>query len=134
LQGQPVETSLRTVQRRFLQATGLTHNSIYQIQRARYATTLLKQGTPILDTVHAAGYFDQPHMTRSLKQFIGLTPAQIGDPGRSERLSFLYKTSSFGAGTIPLPKDEYEENNRVRIPDAGWRDGSAGKMVLPISE
>ncbi|HET9911306.1 MAG TPA: AraC family transcriptional regulator [Anaerolineales bacterium] len=91
LQGQAVDMSLRTVQRRFLGATGLTNNTIYQINRAQYATTLLKQGVAILDTVHQAGYFDQPHLTRSLKQFIGLTPAQITDPERTERLSFLYK-------------------------------------------
>lgn len=91
LQRQAVDMSLRTVQRRFLQATGLTNNTIYQINRAQYATTLLKQGISILDTVYQAGYFDQPHLTRSLKQFIGLTPAQITDPERTERLSFLYK-------------------------------------------
>jgi AraC-like DNA-binding protein len=91
LQGQPVDISLRTVQRRFLQATGLTNNTVYQINRAQYATTLLKQGVAILDTVHQAGYFDQPHLTRSLKHFIGLTPAQIIDQRRTERLSFLYK-------------------------------------------
>jgi len=91
LQGQPVDMSLRTVQRRFLQATGLTNNTIYQINRAQQAATLLKQGCSILDTVHQAGYFDQPHLTRSLKQFIGLTPAQIIDEDRTERLSFLYK-------------------------------------------
>lgn len=91
LQGRPVHTSLRTVQRRFLQATGLTNNTIHQIHRAQYAATLLKQGTSILDTVHQAGYFDQPHLTRALKQFVGLTPAQVIDQNRLERLSFLYK-------------------------------------------
>jgi AraC-like DNA-binding protein len=91
LQGQPVEISLRTVQRRFLQATGLTHNSIHQINRAQYATSLLKQDMSIIDTVYEAGYFDQPHLTRSLKHYIGLTPAQIVDSKRLERLSFLYK-------------------------------------------
>lgn len=91
LQGHPVDMSLRTVQRRFLQATGLTHNSIHQINRARYATALLKQGTSILDAVFEGGYFDQPHLTRALKHYIGLTPAQIIDSSRSERLSFLYK-------------------------------------------
>jgi AraC-like DNA-binding protein len=91
LQGQTVDMSLRTVQRRFAQATGLTNNTIYQINRAQHATTLLKQGVSILDTVDRAGYFDQPHLTRSLKQYIGLTPAQIIDEGRAERLSFLYK-------------------------------------------
>ena len=91
LQAQPVDMSLRTVQRRFLKATGLTHNTIYQISRAQYATTLLKRGVSILETIDQAGYFDQPHLTRSLKQFIGLTPAQIIDQSRPERLSFLYK-------------------------------------------
>lgn len=90
LQGRLVDTSLRTVQRRFLQATGLTQNTIFQIQRARYATALLKQGVSILDTVEQAGYFDQPHLTRSLKHMIGLTPAQIMSKSRSERLSFLF--------------------------------------------
>ena len=91
LQGRPVDMSLRTVQRRFLQATGLTNNTLYQINRAQYAANLLKHGVSILDTVDQAGYFDQPHLTRSLKQFIGLTPAQMISADRPERLSFLYK-------------------------------------------
>ncbi len=91
LRGQPVELSLRTVQRRFLQATGLTHSTIAQINRALFATSLLKGGTPILNAVFELGYFDQPHLTRALKHYIGLTPAQIIDSDRSERLSFLYK-------------------------------------------
>jgi AraC-like DNA-binding protein len=134
LKGHPVEMSLRTVQRRFLQATGLTHNTLYQIQRARYAVTLLKQGISILAAVHEAGYFDQPHLTRALKQFVGLTPAQIVEPGRPEPLSFLYKTTSFDPVTMPQSKDEYEKNNRIRVPGTGWRYGGAGKMVLPVSE
>ncbi|HUH96266.1 MAG TPA: AraC family transcriptional regulator [Anaerolineales bacterium] len=100
LRGEPVDLSVRTAQRRFLRATGLTRNTLYQIERARYATVLLKQGASILDTVAQAGYFDQPHLTRSLKHFIGLTPAQISHPGRTESLSFLYKTASFEPATI----------------------------------
>jgi AraC-like DNA-binding protein len=93
LEGQRPELSLRSAQRHFLQATGVTHSTIRQIERARYATNLLKQGVSILDTVHQAGYFDQAHLTRSLKYFTGQTPAQII---RSEtQLSFLYKTSFF---------------------------------------
>jgi AraC-like DNA-binding protein len=71
------EISSRTVRHRFLQATGQTQKHIRQYERAQRAATLLRQGLPILDTVFAAGYFDQPHMTRSLKQFLGYTPAQI---------------------------------------------------------
>jgi AraC-like DNA-binding protein len=77
LEGQPLDLSIRTLQYRFLQATGLTQNTIRQIERARRAMTLLQQGTPILDTVFETGYFDQPHMTRALKQYVGQTPAQI---------------------------------------------------------
>jgi hypothetical protein len=69
--------SLRTVQYRVLRSTGLSQRTIRQIERARYATTLLKQGMSIFDTVYEAGYSDQPHLTRSLKHFIGLTPAEI---------------------------------------------------------
>ena len=91
LRVQPVDLSLRTVQRRFVQTTGLPQNTLYQISRAQYATILLKQGLSILETIGQAGYFDQPHLTRALKQYIGLTPAQVADPNRTERLSFLYK-------------------------------------------
>jgi AraC-like DNA-binding protein len=38
---------------------------------------LLEQGVSLLDTAYQAGYADQSHMTRSLKHFIGHTPAQI---------------------------------------------------------
>jgi AraC-like DNA-binding protein len=69
--------SVRHIQRRFLQSTGLTYNAIRQIKRARYAASLLEQGASILDAVYEAGYSDQPHLTRSLKHFIGQTPAQI---------------------------------------------------------
>lgn len=94
LQGQPVSASLRTVQRRFLQATGVTHGTLLQIQRARLATNLLKQGVSILDAVDMAGYADQPHMTRALKHLIGQTPAQIISERRTP-LSFLFKTLPF---------------------------------------
>ena len=77
LQGQAKAMSLRAMQRRFLRITGLTQRSLYQIERAQYAATLLKQGVSILDAVHTAGYVDQPHMTKSLKHLIGQTPAQI---------------------------------------------------------
>jgi hypothetical protein len=85
--------SMRSVQRHFLQATGMTHSTFRQIERARYATNLLKQGVSILDAAHEAGFFDQAHLTRSLKRLIGQTPAKI--IGQQEQLSFLYKTARF---------------------------------------
>ena len=38
---------------------------------------MLQAGEPILTVVHEAGYFDQPHLTRSLKLFAGQTPAEV---------------------------------------------------------
>jgi AraC-like DNA-binding protein len=95
LQGQLKDLSLRSVQRRFVQSTGITHATIRQIERARYATLLLKQGASIIETILEAGYFDQAHLTRSMNYFIGQTPAQILQQSRPEQLSFLYKTRLF---------------------------------------
>jgi AraC-like DNA-binding protein len=78
----------RTEQRRLLRATGLTRGAIHQIERARRAVCLLRQGRPILDVVHETGYYDQAHLTRSLQRFVGQSPARVVQ-GR-EQLSLLY--------------------------------------------
>jgi AraC-like DNA-binding protein len=78
---QPLVMSLRTVRRRFVLATGLPHKTIVQIERAKQATALLEQGVSLIDTAYQAGYADQSHMTRSLKHFIGYTPALIARAG-----------------------------------------------------
>lgn len=77
LRGRSLDLSPRTVRHRFLQATGLTQTHIYQIERAKRAQAILQQGIPILDAVEELGYYDQPHLTRSLKQWVGHTPAQL---------------------------------------------------------
>jgi AraC-like DNA-binding protein len=84
--------SLRSTQRHFLRATGITCSTWRQIERARHATQLLREGVSILDTVELAGYFDQPHLTRSLMRRMGQTPTQIIQ--RHQQLSFLYKTEA----------------------------------------
>jgi len=94
LQGEPQELSPRSIQRRFLQATGLTQSSIRQIERARRATMFLQQGVSILDTVQLAGYSDQAHLTRALKYLIGKTPTQIINKSEPEQMSLLFKTES----------------------------------------
>ena len=92
LRGEPQELSPRSIQRRFVQATGLTQGSIRKIERARQATMLLQQGVSILDTVEQAGYSDQAHLTRALKSMIGKTPAQIIHKSEPEQMSLLFKT------------------------------------------
>jgi AraC-like DNA-binding protein len=73
----PRQTSARTVRHRFLQATGLSQKHIQQMHRAQQAAELLRQGVPIVETALELGYYDQPHLTKSLKQFMGYTPAQM---------------------------------------------------------
>jgi AraC-like DNA-binding protein len=77
MQDNLLDLSPRALQYRFRRATGLTHKTVQQIQRARQAATLLEQGYPILDTASQLGYFDQSHLTNSLRRYIGQTPAQI---------------------------------------------------------
>ena len=111
----PPKLPLRSAQRHFLRATGITHRTLRQIERARHAAMLLEQGVSILDTVHQAGYFDQPHLTRSLKALIGVTPAEIARG--SLQLSFLYNTT-------PL-RPLYDAGGRS-IHDRITNDGSTG--------
>jgi AraC-like DNA-binding protein len=92
LQGQLKNVSIRTARRHFLRTTGLSQRTIRQIERARYATVLLREGMPILDVIYEAGYYDQPQLTRALKYYIGQTPNQIMQENGSEQLSLLYKT------------------------------------------
>jgi hypothetical protein len=49
-----------------------------------------------------AGYFDQPHLTRSLNAFVGATPIEIGRG--THQLSFLYNT--------PPPPPLYDAHGR----------------------
>lgn len=94
LEGERKLGSTRTAQRHFLQSTGITRNAYRQIERARFAARLLQQGASIQDVVAEAGFFDQAHLTRSLRRLIGDTPARLRR--HEHQLSFLYNTA-------PLP-------------------------------
>jgi Helix-turn-helix domain len=90
LEGDESAISLRSVQRHFRRATGMSHNALRQIERARRATQLLLDGLAPADVSVETGYFDQAHLTRSLRHLVGVTPARIAR--RERQLSFLYKT------------------------------------------
>jgi hypothetical protein len=92
LAGGSPDVSERTVQRRFVAVTGLTRGAIRQIDRARQAAVLIQDGVPTHDVIHRLGYFDQPHLARSLTRYVGRTATQLGAREPSEPLSLLYKT------------------------------------------
>ncbi|MFI5531280.1 helix-turn-helix domain-containing protein [Kitasatospora sp. NPDC051853] len=94
LDGTAPAVSERTLQRRFVAATGLTQGAVRQIHRAREAAVLIQEGVPAQDVVHLLGYFDQPHLARSLKRYVGRTATQLSAPDAAEPLSLLYKPSS----------------------------------------
>ena len=67
----------RTLERRFRAATGLTQGAVRQIERAREAAHLLAAGKAATDVVASVGYFDQPHLARALRRYIGRTATQL---------------------------------------------------------
>jgi len=71
----------RTAQSRFVRAVGLSRRKLQLIERARHAARLLRAGASIADVVSGAGYYDQPHLTRVLRQLIGHTPAELARGG-----------------------------------------------------
>ena len=77
LEGRPQVLSPRTLRHRFSRATGLSQSRVLGIERAGRTAALLRRGVSISDAVHEEGYFDQPHLTRSLKRWVGHTPAEI---------------------------------------------------------
>ncbi|MGK3952898.1 helix-turn-helix domain-containing protein [Microbacterium sp. I2] len=92
--GEIARVGARSVQRRVASATGLTAGAIRQIERARRAALLLGEGVPTARVVHTLGFYDQPHLARSLQRFIGRTATQLQNPAPDDALSLLYKTES----------------------------------------
>ena len=87
-QGEGLRAATRTIQRRFVGSTGLTRKAIQTIERAHAAVNKLRNGVSIHDTVAALKFSDQPHLTRSLRRLIGLTPAQLTSRAAMQ-LSFI---------------------------------------------
>jgi hypothetical protein len=75
--GHAPRVSDRTVERRFRTATGLTRGAVRQIERARTAATLIARGTPVADVVGGLAYFDEPHLARALRRYVGRTAGQL---------------------------------------------------------
>ncbi|MGN9809341.1 helix-turn-helix domain-containing protein [Micromonospora sp. BQ11] len=77
LRGHRPAVSERTVERRFRAATGLTRGAVRQIERARTAAELLAAGDPAADVVAKLDYFDEPHLARALRSYVGRTARQL---------------------------------------------------------
>lgn len=77
--GERSRLSSRTLERRFRAATGLTRGAVDQIERARTAAELLASGEQASDVVEKLHYYDEPHLARALRRFVGRTAKQLRD-------------------------------------------------------
>lgn len=77
LEGRVPPAASRTVERRFRAATGLTQGAVTQIARARTAAELLSAGATADAVVHRLGYYDEPHLARALRRYVGRTAGQL---------------------------------------------------------
>lgn len=77
LNGQRVNASDRTVERRFRSATGFTRTTIGQIRRARVAAELLSAGVSVSTTIESLQYYDEPHLARALRRYVGWTAGDL---------------------------------------------------------
>jgi hypothetical protein len=84
LRGHLPDVSGRTVERRFRAATGLTRGAIRQIERARTAAELLAGGDLTADVVTKLDYFDEPHLARALRSYVGRTVGQLREGAGGE--------------------------------------------------
>jgi hypothetical protein len=73
LENQPVDMSLRSIQRHFIKTIGMSPRRVRQINAARKAVMLLQQGHTLSEVAYALDYADLPHMTRMLRRFTGYT-------------------------------------------------------------
>jgi len=104
LRGGAGGVSLRTLQRRFFLATGQPRRTVRQIELARRAAVRLREGVAPAEVTHELGYYDQPHLTRSVRRYLGRTPAELAHPTPEEPLSLLYKTDAAGAPTLTFDR------------------------------
>jgi len=90
--------SERTAQSRFVRAVGLSRRKLRVIGRAHDAVRRLVAGASIGDVVSDAGFYDQSHLTRTLRLLIGHTPAELVGGGQFLDLgpAVPYKTSRHG--------------------------------------
>ena len=67
----------RTLHRRCLTAFGYGPSVLRRVLRFRRAVALLRTGVAPADVAARAGYADQPHLSRDVRAFAGVSPARL---------------------------------------------------------
>jgi AraC-like DNA-binding protein len=66
--------------RRFRQQTGMTPHAFQTNVRVARARAMLRAGDPIAQVAAACGFADQPHLTRTFRRAVGVTPGRYAAP------------------------------------------------------
>lgn len=85
------QPSNRTLQRQYRGITGLSRTAVTQIDRVNAAATMLRDGLGWSTVVETLGYFDQAHLARALRRYVGHTARGLRAVDGAS-MSFLYKT------------------------------------------
>jgi AraC-like DNA-binding protein len=72
-----LQISERTFRRRMLATFGYGYAALVRLERARRAQRVLRSGSSIADAAAAAGFADQPHLSREFQRLVGRSPAQF---------------------------------------------------------
>ena len=67
----------RTLHRRCLAAFGYGPSVLRRVLRFRRAVALLRAGVAPAEVAAQAGYADQPHLSREVREFAGVSPARL---------------------------------------------------------
>ncbi|MFI2415344.1 helix-turn-helix domain-containing protein [Streptomyces sp. NPDC018947] len=67
----------RRLHRRSLAAFGYGPKTLARVLRLRRALALARGGTSLAETAARAGYADQAHMTRDVRELTGMSPARL---------------------------------------------------------
>lgn len=70
-------TTVRSLERRYAAAVGLTPKEAARVARFRVAVQLLERPLPLARVAFAAGYADQAHLTREVRALAGVPPAAL---------------------------------------------------------
>lgn len=73
--------------RAFERTTGMSPHGYQRQARVRHAVGLIRLGHSLSDAAVTAGFSDQPHMTRSFRRTIGVTPGAYREAHRDARAS-----------------------------------------------
>lgn len=84
--------SERHLHRRMTASFGYGYPTLVRIERARHAQLLISGGEKLGVAASLSGYADQPHMTRELTRFVGVTPGQLA-------ASSAYKSTELPSGS-----------------------------------